>query len=241
MENDPPQATDAPQLCAMDPTVTGALIGAGSTVVGVAVTAVSASFKERAAERSATASQAKAAVKALINAVFDLQVALATYESHYQSTRSWAHPLIHALTQVAAGYVDDKPVHGAATGMSTALTWRRTSDAAADATLMGPYSRMTASLAEIALLPDPQLREASAKVNTAVANLAGTYTGKRKPALRTAAETSLSDALGDLSRAARTYTGASVKRRHLSWARRSKALTHPGPFQGGDLDDLKEQ
>ncbi|MFD9659022.1 hypothetical protein [Streptomyces mirabilis] len=106
-----------------------------------------------------------------------------------------------------AGYAEDRPFHGAAQGLGSAMAWRRAADAADEAVITGPMSRVTAAASRIAMLNDAALRKASAATTEALGKLMATYAGSPKSTARAKADKELDEAISQLAEAARAYSG----------------------------------
>ncbi|MEY9849585.1 hypothetical protein ABH940_006694 [Streptacidiphilus sp. BW17] len=191
----------------MDPTITGALIGAGGSLAifigGIATNSIS----NRGAAKSAAQQQARSAVQELIQAALDLQLALVAWETRWRDRSVVTGTIARAVTQVIAGNQEGHLFHGMATGLGTAAEWRGAADGAQETIVLGPMSRMTAATAHISMLQDAPLREASNGVVMALAELMTAYGSKPKSPERRNAERRVGEALGKVGDAARAYDG----------------------------------
>lgn len=207
----------------MDSTIWAALVGAGATVLIQSTGWFANSLKSRAAARSAARDQARIVVQEAIRAAFDLKVALVTVETRLRDRPAMVAIIAQALVQMLAEHSAGRPLHGAATSLSTARAWRESADAANRAVLADPMARMTTAAAQISMLEDARLREAGAALMTALGDLMSS-TGKPKGAARAQAEKQLNEALAGLGDAARAYNG-----RPNLWHRLTRASTGPQP------------
>ncbi|MFF4252276.1 hypothetical protein ACFY1L_13805 [Streptomyces sp. NPDC001663] len=196
----------------MDPKIWAAAIGGIATVIGVVVGLVASHFKDRAARRATAASNARVAVQELLRAALDTKAAMAIWETRWRDKRTIAGALAHSITQILAGYRDDRVFHGAADGLASALAWRRASEAAEEALVTGPLSRVSAAAAQLAMLNDDELRAASTAVTEALGELVGAYMEKPKSDARTRADRALDEAIGRLGDAGRAYRGRPGRR-----------------------------
>lgn len=165
------------------------------------------SLKDKTTRRSAVASEARAAVREVIQASLDVKAALEIWETRRRDKRSIAGAWAHSMAQVMAGYAEDRPFHGAAQGLGSAMAWRRAADAADEAVITGPMSRVTAAASRIAMLNDAALRKASAATTEALGKLMATYAGSPKSTARAKADKELDEAISQLAEAARAYSG----------------------------------
>ncbi|WP_328746394.1 hypothetical protein OHT57_12675 [Streptomyces sp. NBC_00285] len=196
----------------MDSKIWAAVIGGAASLVVFVAGLAAGHFKDSASRRAAAADKARAAAQELLRAAFDTKAALAIWEARWRDKRSIVATLGHSFAQILAGYRDDRIFHGTADGLASALAWRRASDAAEEALVTGPLSRMAAAAAQTAMLNDAKLREASTAVTDALGKLVTAYAEKPKSPARIQADRDVDDAIGRLSHAARSYKGRRARR-----------------------------
>ncbi|MEU0820636.1 hypothetical protein [Streptomyces mirabilis] len=183
--------------------VIGGIVTLAIFLAGQATT----SRREKTARKAAAASKARDAVQELLRAALDTKAALAIWETRWRDKRSIRVTMTRSFAQILAGYRDDHIYTGVADGLASAMAWRGASDAAEEAIVTGPMSRVAAAAAQIALLNDAELRGAAAAVTTALGNLMSAYAEKPKSAPRAKADKDLDEAVGKLADAARAYDG----------------------------------
>ncbi|MFE7856030.1 hypothetical protein [Streptomyces sp. NPDC057403] len=202
----------------MDAKIWAALIGGAATLIVYVAGLFTTFLKERATRRASARDKARVAAKDLLNAALDLKVALNIVENRRRDRRSLAAPLARSIAQLIAGYHEDRKYTGIADGLGSALAWRGSADAAEEALLMGPLSRVTAAAAQAAFLDDDELRAATAAVTEALGKLMSTPAGRRHSVARAQADREVDEAIGRLSSAARAYTGKKRRRAALTTA-----------------------
>lgn len=168
--------------------------------------------KEKAARRTAAAGKARDAAQELLRAALDTKAALAIWEARWRDKRSIAATLTRSFAQILAGYRDDRIFHGAADGLASAMAWKGAVEAAEEAVVTGPMSRVTAAAAQIAMLNDAELRAAATAVTDALGKLVTAYAEKPKSTARIKADKELDRAVGNLGDAARAYDGRPARR-----------------------------
>ncbi|MGW3127057.1 hypothetical protein [Streptomyces sp. NPDC001123] len=196
----------------MDSKIWAAVIGGAATLVVYIAGLVTSHLKDRATRRSTATSNARAAVQDLLRAALDTKAALAVWEARWRDKSSITVALGRSVAQLLAGYRDDRIFHGAADGLGSAMAWRRASDAAEEALVTGPLSRMAAAAAQVAMLDDAELREASTAVTDALGKLVAAYGEGPKSRGRAKADRAVDEAVGQLSAAARAYKGRPARR-----------------------------
>ncbi|MGV9427051.1 hypothetical protein ACWDO7_22545 [Streptomyces sp. NPDC003656] len=184
-----------------------ALIGAVASLIVFVGGAVASTLKDRGKDRAQAVTDARAAVQDLLQAAFETKAMLATWEARWRDKRGIASAVVRSAAQVVAGLTEDRVYHGMAQGLESAMAWRREVDAAAEAVVIGPGSRMAAAAARIAMLEDHHLREAAAATTAAIGALMSAFGEKPSSTARTEAEQALDEALVQLSDAARSYNG----------------------------------
>ncbi|MGW1988449.1 hypothetical protein ACWCPJ_39470 [Streptomyces collinus] len=191
----------------MDSTIWAALIGAAASVALFAGGAWASTLKDRAQDRAKAAEEARTAAQELMRASLDTKAALAIWEARWRNKTATASVLARAIAQMLAGLAEDRTYRGLAEGVGTAMVWRTAVDAAEEAIVTGPISRMAAAAARIAMLDDVQLREATTAVTEAFGELVGSYSKKPGSPVRVRAERGVDEAVGRLSEAARAHDG----------------------------------
>lgn len=202
----------------VDSKIWAALIGGAATLLVYVAGLVTSHLKDRATRRAAARDKARAAAQELLNAALDMKVALAVVDARRRDHRSLAGPLARSFAQLVAGYREDRMYRGMADSLGSALAWRGAADAAEEALVMGPLSRMTAAAAQTVMLDDAELRAACAAVTDALGKLMSSHQGKPRSAARTEADRAVDEAIGRLGDAARAYKGR-AGRRALPWRR----------------------
>ncbi|MFE4824064.1 hypothetical protein ACFRFU_48540 [Streptomyces sp. NPDC056704] len=183
--------------------VIGGIVTLAIFLAGQATT----SRREKAARKAAAASKARDAVQELLRAALDTKAALAIWETRWRDKRSIWVTMTRSFAQILAGYRDDRIYTGVADGLASAMAWRGASDAAEEAIVSGPMSRVGAAAAQIALLSDAELRAASTEVTNALGKFVSAYAEKPKSAARAKADKELNEAVGKLAKAARAFEG----------------------------------
>jgi hypothetical protein len=196
----------------VDSTIWAAIIASVGSLIIFTAGGAATSLRDRAAGREATAAQARTAVQELVRAALDLQGAMALWETRYRDKRSMVSAIARSLAQMLAGHAEDRTFRGAAEGLGSAMAWRQATDAAAEAIVMGPMSRMTAAAAQIAMLNDRELRMASSAVTDAMGKVVTAYADRPRRGVRESAARELEEAIGRLGEAARAYDGRPRRR-----------------------------
>ncbi|MFI2202666.1 hypothetical protein ACH47Z_18175 [Streptomyces sp. NPDC020192] len=191
----------------MDSTIWAALIGAAASVAIFIAGAWASTLKDRAKDRATAAAEARTAVQELMRAALDVKASLAVWETRWRDKRSTASVLARSFAQLLAGYAEDRAYRGMAESLGSAIAWRSAVDAAEEAVVTGPMSRMAAAAARIAMLDDAQLREAATAVTNALGQLVSAYADRPGSDARTCAERDVDEAVGRLGEAARAYDG----------------------------------
>jgi hypothetical protein len=212
----------------MDSTIASSLVGAATALVVAGAGFYAGGRSQKATSRDTAVDESRAAVQELVTAVFDLKMALSTWETRWRDTHGWAPAWLYSVAQLIAGVVDEKPVQGGLNGLASAMTFRRESEMAEQAIINGPMARVAAASARIAMLENRALREASHGVTDAISDFVLSYKSRRNQAARQRAEEALDDAIGAIGIAARAYTG---RERKLRLRRGRRRVTMGAPVR----------
>jgi hypothetical protein len=189
-----------------------AMITAGATLAGVALGTISTAWQQsrtsRAAGRSTARQQAQEVTGELIAAATGLQRVLRVVDTRWNTWGPRMKVLGVAGFEMMVGVATKDVGKGARRGLRRAADWTDLADAALVAELSAPAARVEAALARAVLLADQGVVNAAVAVSEALDKVTSAYAqpqtlpwgkkAERNKAARSAAETALQDAVGEL-------------------------------------------
>ncbi|MEU1686471.1 hypothetical protein [Micromonospora sp. NPDC005707] len=210
---------------ATSPTITTSLVAGSFTLAAAMVGFLSARHLQNRTSKANARDQLRIALNELIAAVFDLQIALAAYDTRWNSWRVRGQGVGMAFLEFIAGKAEGNWGHGTLRASQTVVDWDHKSADAAMAVISGPLSRVGAALGRVLLLPEPAVAVAGKDLSDALfaVVLAHGSPNIYRPAVRTrelkrAAER-LEEALANLTAVAHKRLDPPPRwRRALEWS-----------------------